>query len=42
MQERKVKVTFLNEESSLENFTNDFAKFIAAAIYNKREGRGEE
>lgn len=42
MQERKVKVTFLNEESSLENFINDFAEFIARAIYNKREGREPE
>lgn len=42
MKERTVKVTYLNEERNLDNFINDFAEFIAKAIYNQREGREEE
>lgn len=37
--ERTVKITYLNEESSLNNFINDFAELIATAIYNKKERR---
>ena len=40
--ERTVKVTYLNEESNLDNFINDFAELIARAIYRERERREEE
>lgn len=39
---RTVTVTYLNEESNLDNFINDFAELIARAIYREREGREEE
>lgn len=40
--ERTVTVTYLNEESNLDNFINDFAELIARAIYKEREGREPE
>lgn len=40
--ERTVTVTYLNEESNLDNFINDFAELIARVIYREKEGREEE
>lgn len=39
--ERTVKITYLNEESNLDNFINDFAELIATAIYNKKRKEAE-